>query len=246
MVLQALTLLNRLQIATGGAVEAFEYMPRRYIDAHAQKFPRARPPFAESYDTNIMVEIGAIAPRDATPGPDGSVPAVTQLEEVLGELLEEGAILDAVVAQNEAQRREMWERREQAAEVTFQRVPVLNCDVALPLDRVAAFIDRMNAVLAEQDAGADAGYVAHLGDGNVHYSIFPSTGDAAAHDAIIERLEDVVLDFGGSFSAEHGIGLSKKSSMARRKNPVALDAMRAIKAALDPDALLNPGKVLPD
>jgi len=242
----ALTLLNRLQIATGGAVEAFEYMPRRYIEAHARVFPDARPPFDRTYDTNIMVEVGAIAPRDAAPDETGSIPVVDQLETILGELLEDGAILDAVVARNEAQRREIWERRDQAAEVTFGRLPMLNSDVSLPVDKVAVFLDRMATELAGMDPGANDFYVSHLGDGNVHYTIYPTTQDPARHDAMIERVEDVVRELRGSFSAEHGIGLSKKASMARRKDPVALDAMRAIKAALDPNGVLNPGKVLPD
>ncbi len=243
---EALTLLNRLQSATGGGVEAFEYMPRKYIEAHARVFPQARPPFEQTYDTNIMVEIAAMTPADGVPDDTGAIPVVRHLETVLGEFLESGSILDAVVAQNEAQRRGMWERREQAAEVTFSRQPVLNCDVALPLERVATFVEQMDAAVEELDPGADSGYVAHLGDGNVHYTMFPKSQDPTRHSAMVERLEDVVLSLGGTFSAEHGIGLSKKPSMARRKNPVALDAMRAIKAALDPNGLLNPGKVLPD
>ncbi len=243
---RALTLLNRLQEATGGAVEAFEYMPRRYVAAHRKTFPAAREPFGAPQEINVMVEVGALAPRDATPGDVGSVPVVDYLEEVLAGMMEEGAVLDAVVARNEAQRREMWERREQAAEVTLGRLPIVNCDVALPLDRVADFLARMDAVLAGADPGAETMCVAHLGDGNVHYTIYPGTDDPALHDALTEQVEDAVLDLGGTFSAEHGIGLSKKPSMARRKNPVALDAMRAIKAALDPAGILNPGKVLPE
>lgn len=243
---QALTLLNRLQTATGGAVEAFEYMPRRYITGHLARFPNAREPFADPHEVNIMVEVGATAPRDATPGPDGTIPVVDHLQETLAEMLDTGAILDAVVAQNEAQRREMWLRREEAAQVSLGRLPILNNDVALPLDKVSVFLDTMPSRLAALDAGAETMCVAHLGDGNVHYTVYPTTEDPARHDAIIEDIEALVLSLGGSFSAEHGIGQSKKSSMARRKNPVALDVMRTIKAALDPSGILNPGKVLPD
>ena len=87
--------------------------------------------------------------------------------------------------------------------------------------------------------------MAHLGDGNLHYTALPTRDDPALHDAVVEAVEDIVADLGGSFSAEHGIGLSKRATMARRKDPVALDVMRAIKAALDPKNTLNPGKVLP-
>jgi FAD/FMN-containing dehydrogenase len=243
---RALRLLNRLQTATGGAVEAFEYMPRRYIEGHMARFPGQRAPFDEMHEVNVMVEVGATAPRDAEPREDGSVPITDYLEEVLGELLEEGAVLDAVVARNEAQRREMWQRREEAAQVTLARQPLLNNDVCLPLDRVAEFLDRAPAVLERLDPGVETICVAHLGDGNVHYTLYPTVTDPAAQDGLIEALEELAVGMGGSFSAEHGIGLSKKPSMARRKNPVALDVMRAVKAAMDPAGILNPGKVLPE
>ncbi len=242
----ALPLLNRLQAATGGAVEAFEFMPRHYVEQHLAKIKGARAPFDEMHEVNLLVEIGAIAERDAAPGPDGSVPVAAHLEEVLALLLEEGLIQDAVVAQNEAQRTEMWARREQAAEVQLGRPPQIVNDIAVPLDRVAEFIARMETALPALDAGAEISIVAHLGDGNIHYVVSPVSQSPAVHDAIMEKVEEVALQLGGSFSAEHGIGLSKRPSMARRKDRVAVDAMRAIKAALDPEGILNPGKVLPD
>ena len=88
--------------------------------------------------------------------------------------------------------------------------------------------------------------MAHLGDGNIHYTVFPTRDDPALYDAVVEAVEDVVQDLGGSFSAEHGVGLSKRATMARRKDAVALSVMRAIKAALDPGNLMNPGKVIPE
>ena len=242
---EALTLLNRLQRATGGAVEAFEYMPRGYIEAHLKKLPEARAPFDRMYEVNVMVEVSAVAPRDAEPREDGAVPVVEYLEETLAALMEEGAVLDAVVAKTEGQRREMWKRREDAAEVTQGRLPIINNDIAVPLDKVAEFLDRMDETLPGLDAGADTRTVAHLGDGNIHYPVLPASQDTEVHDAIMEAVEEVALDLGGSFSAEHGIGLAKKPSMARRKNPVALEVMRAIKQALDPKGIMNPGKVLP-
>jgi FAD/FMN-containing dehydrogenase len=241
----ALDLLNRLQEATGGCVEAFEYMPRHHIEIHKEISPNAREPFDDAYDVNILVEVGATAPRDATPEPDGSVPVTTYLETVLGEMFEEGAVLDAVVAQNDTQRQEMWERREAAAEIAMSRSPIISNDIALPLDKVATFLEIMETRLPDIDAAARPIIVAHLGDGNIHYTVWPGSQDPDQHDAIMEAVEDEVLKLGGSFSAEHGIGLSKLPSMRRRKNPVALAAMKAIKAALDPNNILNPGKLLP-
>lgn len=242
----ALVLLNRLQEATGGAVEAFEYMPRFYIERHLEAIEGAREPFEAAHEVNILVEVGATAPRDATPGDDGQPPVTAYLEEVLERMFEEGAILDAVVAQNETQRREMWARREAAAEVTMSRRPIVNNDIAVPLDKVSVFLDRIGARLSGLDADAEALVVSHLGDGNVHYAVWPGSPDPKVHDAIMETVEEIVLDLGGSFSAEHGIGTSKLPSMARRKNKVAIATMRAIKSALDPNGIMNPGKVLPD
>ena len=242
----ALSLLHKMQDLTGGAVEAFEYMPRSYITEHLAMFPDARAPFAESYDVNIMIEVGATALHDAAPLLDGTVPVVNLLETTLGHMLENGTLLDAVIAQSEGQRREMWARREAAADIMQHRMPFVDTDVAVPLDRVAAFLATVVARVHAVDPAAGDFCVAHLGDGNLHYTVFPSTDDPTLAEALREAVEDVVLAFGGSFSAEHGIGQSKLGSMARRKDPVALDVMRAIKAALDPLGILNPGKVIPD
>ena len=160
-------------------------------------------------------------------------------------MLESGAVLDAEIAQTEAQRRAMWQRRELAAEITVARKPSIDTDVSLPLDCVADFLANMGPRLRALDPGAETLEVAHLGDGNVHFTVFPSIEDADLHDLVLQSVEDEVQAFGGSFSAEHGVGLSKLPSMARRKNPVALEVMAAIKAALDPENRMNPGKVIP-
>ncbi len=241
----ALDLLNRLQEASGGAVEAFEYMPASYMQRLSECRPDIRLPFDRRYETNILVEIAAIAPKDYTPKADGTVPVVALLEDTLATLIETGAVLDAEIAQNDAQRLAMWKRRELAAEITIDRQPTIDTDIALPLHLVPEFFTRFEARFPALDSGADTISVAHLGDGNVHFTVYPTRDDPALYDAVVEAVEDIVADLGGSFSAEHGVGLSKLNSMARRKDPVALDVMRAVKAALDPAGLMNPGKVIP-
>ena len=114
------------------------------------------------------------------------------------------------------------------------------------MTEIELFIKKMDIVTQEIDPGSQSLTVAHLGDGNIHYAIYPTKFDEILFDKLTNRLEEVTQELGGSFSAEHGIGLSKKKSMARRKNPVALEVMRSIKIALDPKNLMNPGKVLPD
>ena len=229
----AARLLDRLQRASDGAVEAFEYMPRPYMEALARHRPDLRQPFAIA-DHAVMIELGGL-----------SRPLTDPLEETLAGAVEAGEVGEATIAQNEAQRQAIWEMREAAAEITFTRLPIVDNDVCLPVDRVGTFIDRMEARLAQMDAGAEHLIVAHLGDGNVHLTLYP-TSDMPDHlDALREMVEDVTVDLGGSISAEHGIGLSKLATMSRRKDPVALDVMRAIKTALDPDERMNPGKVIP-
>lgn len=242
----ALRLLNQLQAATGGLVEAFEFMPRTYQQRLQQVRPDLGLPFDKVHEVTILVELAATAPRDTQPGPDGAVPITTLLEETLAIMMEGGDLLDAVIAQTEAQRLRIWERREAAAEIMVGMGHSIDTDVAVPLDHVGTFMQRAVAQLAQLDPGASTLTVAHLGDGNLHYSVLPTSGDKALKERIVEGVEDIVAEMRGSFSAEHGIGLSKRSSMKRRKDPVALDVMRALKNALDPTGILNPGKVLPD
>ncbi len=241
----ALVLLRRLQDETGGAVEAFEYMPRSYVEMHLAHAPGAREPFDAPHEVNIMVEVAATSAAAAEPGPDGTLPVVARLEELLAEAMEEGLVLDATLARSEAQRRETWARREAAGETMFHRKPLLDTDIALPLDRVPEFFDLVRPRQTEIDPGCEDSCVAHLGDGNIHHTLYPTSDDPALLDRLREAVEEVTVSLGGSFSAEHGIGQSKMPSMVRRKDPVALAMMRAIKQALDPKGILNPGKVIP-
>ena len=239
----ALTLLNQLQDASGGTVEAFEYMPESYMRRLAQARPDIRQPFTPHHAVNILVELGVTAPRDSVADETGTVPIVALLENTLAAMMADGTVLDAEIAQSDQQRRAMWERRELAAEITYSRKPAIDTDIALPLDKIAAFFDLINERLPDIDPGCDQMCVAHLGDGNLHFTVFPT--QPGLHDTVVTAIEDVVQQLGGTFSAEHGVGLSKLPSMARRKDPVALDIMRTIKAALDPGNVMNPGKVLP-
>ena len=243
---EALLLLNELQQDTGGAVDAFEYMPRSYIEAYLERFPDARPPFEAPHEVNILVEIGALSAGDAQPGPDGAIPVTRRLEEILGEFFEAGKVIDAVVARSEAERREMWARREAAAEVSRLHDPVVDNDIAVPPDRMQALLDRIAERCHSLDPGLRSISVAHLGDGNLHFAGWPETRDPEIHAAIRTAVEAETIALGGSFSAEHGIGLAKKGAMARHKDRTALRTMRKIKRALDPNGILNPGKVLPE
>ncbi|MFC0199881.1 FAD-binding oxidoreductase [Paracoccus rhizosphaerae] len=232
---RATDLLNALQDASGNAVVAFEFMPRAFIDGHLALRTDAREPFDAPHPVNLLVELAAAR--------QGNLAEV--LEEVLAARLEDGTVSDAVIAASEAQRQEMWSRREAAAEIAFARRPVLDTDIALPRDCVADFLRDVEPLLTAIDPGCQVLSVAHLGDGNIHYTCWPSRDDAALKDALRAEIDRLAVAMNGTFSAEHGVGLSKLGSMSRHKDPVALEVMRAIKDALDPQGILNPGKTIP-
>jgi FAD/FMN-containing dehydrogenase len=227
----ALTILRALQAASGGAVEAFEYMPRNYMARLAQHRPDLTVPLATG-DCTIMVELG---------GPDMETP----LAETLAGLMEDGLVLDATLASSEAQRTTIWAIREASAEIKFNQLPIVDTDVCVPLEKVALFEARVQEGLAALDPGATDITVAHLGDGNFHYAVYPTRDDPAHLDAVRAMVDAVTVSLGGSISAEHGVGLLQMETLKRHKSPVALAVMRQIKRALDPDNVMNPGKVVP-
>ena len=241
----ALGLLHQMQDATGGAVEAFELMTRSYIELHLRQVDGAREPFETPFDTNIMIEVGATSDEDAAMSDTGQTRIGEKLEEILGKMLENETVLDAVVAQNEGQRQEMWARREAAGHIGYAEGPRVDTDIAVPLDKVGFAIEEIEKRYKALDPSAWDIVVAHLGDGNIHHAIYSDSLSKDLSDQFVEAVEDVVQEVGGSFSAEHGVGISKLKTMTRRKDPVSLAAMRAVKDALDPKGILNPGKVIP-
>ena len=242
----SIPLLNCLQNETGGGVEAFEYMPRRYIERHMDKIDGAMEPFDNAHDVNILVEVATTRTSDLEQDDTGTPKLQAILETALMDMIEAGSAQDAVIAQNEAQRRVMWERRESAAEITVGVAGSIDTDVAVPLDDVPTFLQQVSERVQAIDPDGQEFYIAHLGDGNLHYTFYPSDTSGVFKEPITEAIEDIVSALNGSFSAEHGIGLSKRNSMARRKDPVALEMMQAVKSAFDPKNLMNPGKVYPD
>ncbi|MEE9387056.1 MAG: FAD-binding oxidoreductase [Paracoccaceae bacterium] len=241
----ALTLLNQLQIASGGMVEAFEFMPRTYMHRLQQKRPDLLPPLGYDQDFTILVELGATAPRDTQTQPDGSTPVASLLQNALLDAIETGLATDGVVASSASQRQNMWAIREAAAEITITDKPYVDTDVSVPLDQVETFLKTALARLEKLDSDATTNTVAHLGDGNLHFTVWPSIDAPEHHTEIRDMIDDLAVNLGGSFSAEHGIGLTKRATLARGKDPTSYAVMQSIKQALDPDNIMNPGKVLP-
>ncbi len=244
-----LELLNRMQAETGGAVEAFELMPKGLFELLAKHLPHLNQPFTNIPDMSVLIEIAATSDKDAEADDSGITPIAQKLEEVLGTAFEDELITDAVIASSEAQRHEMWTLRESALEAVTAEGERIGFDIALPLNVVHDFVDEMAFTVERIVPGARMLPVGHLGDGNLHYTVFPKEGET---ENLMEHATDIKLavygplsSYGGSFSAEHGIGTGKLAEMKAFKDPTALAVMQSVKAALDPKGIMNPGRVLP-
>ncbi len=234
----ALRLLTLAQDRTGGGVTSFELIHQQGLLFLDEVLPQIRQPFADRPEWLVLAEIGL---------PPGLDP-----EAVLADLYEAaetaGLVGDGVIASSETQRRALWELRESLPDANRKIGAVVSHDISLPLTEIATFLDRAGPAVAALGPFR-INCFGHVGDGNLHYNIFPPKGgraaDFAGRAAVVTRtVHDLVHDLGGSVSAEHGIGRAKVADLERYGDPTKLAAMRAIKAALDPLGILNPGAVL--
>jgi D-lactate dehydrogenase (cytochrome) len=236
----ALALLARLRAAVGDAVATFEILPRLALEFVTRHVPGARDPFGAPHAWYVLAE--------ATHSEGG--PALEErFQSALAAALEAGIAQDAAVAASEADRDAFWRLRETIPEAQGQEGASLKHDISVEPARLPAFIEAGSALLGRLAPGARLVAYGHLGDGNLHFNLSePAGGDGgalAARTAEIRRaVHDLVAGHGGSFSAEHGIGQSKVGELERYEDPAALDLMRAIKQAIDPRGIMNPGKVL--
>lgn len=232
---EAVALLRRAQEISGGAVSAFELLPKPALDLVLAHIPGTRPPLAQSFAWNVLIEIGVADSAAAAP----------LLQRILETGLGDGLVLDAVVASNEAQAAAFWKLRETIAEAEKQHAVAIKHDVSVPTPDLPAFIAEASAAALRVAPGGEIIAFGHVGDGNVHFNVSKPaslSADAflALQDDVQRAVHDVVASFGGSISAEHGIGILKRRELAARKSGVELDAMRAIKQALDPRNIMNP------
>ena len=200
-----------------------------------ERMRAVRAPFADLPDWAVLIELGQGADSD----PEGALLAL--FEAALGD----GLASDGVVAASGAQRAALWAMREQIPEANKRIGSISSHDISLPLSAIPAFLQRAGAAIGALGPFRVNAF-GHLGDGNLHYNVFPPRGAGRADfagqkDAIRETVYAMVAEFEGSFSAEHGVGRLKVAELARYGDPARRAAMRAIKTALDPQGIMNPG-----
>jgi FAD/FMN-containing dehydrogenase len=183
--------------------------------------------------------------------PQADLDLQARLEDLLGQAIEDGIGKDATIGASEAQNRALWGLRESLSEVQKLEGGSIKHDVAVPVSRVAEFIEAASRACEAEMPGIRVCAFGHFGDGNIHFNLSQPVGmDRAAYLARWEHfnriVHDIVHGMNGSIAAEHGIGLIKRDELTLYKDPVALDLMRTLKASLDPLNILNPGKVLPE
>ncbi len=236
----AVELIGVIRGLCGDRLTGFEMMSRQSVDFVLRHVSGCRDPFTEPHPWYVLIELSDTQP---------DAPLNELLEAGIGEALERGWVIDAVIAASEAQVAALWAMREGISEAQNHEGPSLKHDISVPVSCIPAFIETTDQRLQEHFPGVRIVAYGHVGDGNLHYNISKpiSSDDAffkAQHEAIMQLIYDATTGFNGSISAEHGIGQAKRNAAQHYKDPLELELMRAIKTALDPKGLMNPGKVL--
>ena len=238
----AVDLLGRARAATGDRVNAFELIPRIGLDFALKHVEGIEDPLAEPNDWYALVEL-------ASGRADGSLRE--SLEEFLATAIEDGLVSDAALAANERQAQAFWAIREGIVEAQKFEGGSIKHDISVAVSKTPEFIERAVELVQEMVPGIRPVPFGHVGDGNIHFNLSqPVDADRAAYlarwDEVNEAVHELVVSLGGSISAEHGIGYMKAAENARFKSAVENDLLRKMKQALDPEGLMNPGKVVPD
>lgn len=237
---RALDLLRFLEVRTHN-IEGFELVPQDSLDLVLKHIPNTRPPLAGKHDWHVLVE--------ATTS-DTEMDIAGELEQLLGAALQQGIIGDAALAANEAQADAFWKLRDTISEAERAEGQTLAHDISVPVAAMPAFIVEASAKVEEAFPGLVASGFGHLGDGNIHFHVRAASHAApdwyeAEGEKVTRMVDDLVTDAGGSISAEHGIGQLKLAEFARLAPPGRIHVLRAIKQALDPLGIMNPGKLVP-
>jgi FAD/FMN-containing dehydrogenase len=236
-------ILAMFQANSGSRLSAFELMNARQLQLVTENVADRRAPLKGAYDWHVLVELSDT---------QGAADMEAVLQSTLEEAIEAGLIIDAIVATSDTQRATLWEIRHSVTEANKKAGVGLTTDCAVPVSAVPAFIESATRAVRALDPQVDVVIVGHMGDGNIHFIPFypfdawRALPDCAATGAAMRRaVNDVAASLNGTFSAEHGVGQSGLAEMAHYKSAAELSIMRAIKQALDPRNLMNPGRLFP-
>ncbi len=236
----AVELLARLREASGERVSAFELIPRLAVQLTVRHVPGVRDPLGTPHDWYVLCELTSGRAADELDA---------MLTETLGPALDQGLIEDALIVRNERERAELWKLRETIPEAQRRDGASLKHDIAVPVTSIGAFIERAGRWVRDNVPDGRLIAYGHVGDGNLHFNINQAaatdrTAFLARGETVKRAIHDLVREFEGSISAEHGIGRLKVGELERYTTPVELELMRTVKHAFDPNGILNPGKVL--
>ncbi|MEG0003651.1 FAD-binding oxidoreductase [Comamonas sp.] len=240
----AVRLLGLAHQQLGAGLTGFEVMGKFALSLVVRHMPQLRVPFADLADAPYCV---LLENSDS----ESEAHARGRFEALLEMAFEDGCVLDAVVAESIAQAKGLWHVRESIPLAQAEEGLNIKHDISIAASRIPAFVEYADALLQAEIAGVRLVNFGHLGDGNLHYNVqAPAEGDSKAflrdqEDRVNHLVYEAVAKFGGSFSAEHGVGALKVDKLQKYQSPVALGMMRAIKQALDPKGIMNPGCVLP-
>lgn len=236
----ALDLLTVAREHTGDSVVAFELMPYAGLKMVLDHIPGTKDPLTTPSPWFVLLDLAS---------PASDLGLSERLETILEAAMGAELVTDGAIAQSQAQISAFWKLRETMSEAQKGEGGSIQHDVAVPVSRVPEFLDRALQAVENLVPGIQPVPYGHLGDGNIHFNLSqPKGADKAAYmartDEVSELVHDIVMSFGGSISAEHGIGRKKRDELLRLKDPVALATMHAIKQTIDPKGIMNPGKVL--
>ncbi len=232
----AVTLLARLGDMAGGHLQAFELIQERALDFVLAHVPMTRHPFTARFPWYALVETAH--------DPDAAA-----LEAALAQAIEGSLVLDGVIAKSRAEAEAFWRLRHSISEAQKHEGASLKHDVSVPVGRIAELIERAETAVQDRIPGARVVAFGHVGDGNVHYNVsqpvdWEPERFLALRAEVARLVYDITVSCNGSISAEHGIGVARRDDLARYRSATELALMRAVKQAIDPDNIMNPGKVL--
>ncbi|WP_254702596.1 FAD-binding oxidoreductase [Sulfitobacter sp. THAF37] len=237
----ALRVLRALRTALGNRINGMELMSGFGVGLVCAHFPTLRNPFADDHAWYLLIDTA------------GNPGVRAETEAALAACIEQGFVIDVIMAASEAQRDALWTLREHTPEANHRTGAFCSSDTAVPIGRIDAFVSRTHAAITAVHGGLRTNSYGHIGDGNIHHNVFPPDGIAKADflqdqpgiaDRVREAINEATLSLGGSISAEHGIGRLKRKDLKRHASASKMTVLRQIKKAIDPNNILNPGALI--